>query len=104
MFPDKQVPKQTDKFTWERTRTLSGTTAASTPVSARARNNSSISSVFSSALTPRTSFSIHPDREKDLDAGVHPTIFEGERQDHPFYGYREDRDGTRFESGIGVAF
>ena len=116
MFPtDKPSQKQFpllrgESFNWERTRTLSGTTVASstpTVTGARARNNSSISSVFSSAITPRTSFSFHPSpaAEKDLDAGVcHPTIFEGQRQDHPFHGYQDDEHTRYRESGIGLAF
>jgi hypothetical protein len=118
MFPTSAKPSPTprqtalpreDSFNWERTRTLSGTTVASvTPPfpNARDRNNSSISSVFSSAITPRTSFSVQSSlaAEKDLDAGAcHPTIFEEKRQDHIFRGYDDER--TRYlESSIGVAF
>ncbi|CAG7973240.1 unnamed protein product [Penicillium salamii] len=113
IFPNDKSTKISppeDNFNWERSRTLSGTTAASTSTvtGPRTRNNSSISSVFSSAITPRTSFSFHPSSpEKDLDPGpgrCQPTIFEGEQQNHPLYGY-EGNETTRFrESGIGLAF
>lgn len=113
MFPaDKateQVSPPEDSFNWERTRTLSGTTvaSASTVTGARARNNSSISSVFSGAITPRSSFSFHPSpvTEKDLDAGLcHPTIFEGQQHDISSCAYPSN-DHTRFrESDIGLAF
>ncbi|KAK9850554.1 hypothetical protein MYU51_012067 [Penicillium brevicompactum] len=113
MFPTdmstKQISPPEDNFNWERTRTLSGTTvaSASTVTGARARNNSSISSLFSSAITPRTSFSFHhsPATEKDLESGLcHPTIFEGQQQDLPLCAYPTN-DHTRFrESDIGLAF
>lgn len=103
---DKPTKTPPEDFNWERARTLSGTTVASTStVTGRARNNGSISTVFSSAMTPRTSFSFHPSPpEKDVDATLcQPTIFEGQQHEDPFCGYR-GIDQTRLESGIGLAF
>lgn len=107
----KQIsPPGEPDFTWERTRTLSGTTVASTTTTitgggARARNNSSISSVFSNAITPRTSFQGPPTTEKSLEAGVcHPTILEHQRQDLSFSAYHDDEHTRYRETGIGLAF
>ncbi|KAJ5316630.1 hypothetical protein PENANT_c019G06504 [Penicillium antarcticum] len=109
-------PKQTfapnkPDFSWERTRTLSGTTVASATTTitggdAKARNNSSISSVFSNAITPRTSFQGPlPTTEKGLEVELcHPTILENQRQDLPFAAYHEDEDTRYRETGIGLAF
>ncbi|KAJ5845752.1 hypothetical protein N7534_009421 [Penicillium rubens] len=97
-------------FNWERTRTLSGTTVASTTTTItggpRARNNSSISSAFSTAITPRTSFQVPSSAaEKDVDSGVcYPTIFEGQQHHHQFSPYQDKGHMRYHESGIGVAF
>jgi hypothetical protein len=109
--PKQISPPGEPDFTWERTRTLSGTTVASTTTTitgggARARNNSSISSVFSNAITPRTSFQgPSPTTEKSLEAGVcHPTILEHQRQDLSFSAYHDDEHTRYRETGIGLAF
>lgn len=119
MFPThtkpSTPPKQTfisreSGFNWERTRTLSGTTVASTTTTItggpRARNNSSISSAFSSAITPRTSFQVPSSAaEKDVDSGVcYPTIFEGQQQHHQFSSYHDNGHIRYHESCIGLAF
>ncbi|KGO69426.1 hypothetical protein PITC_064820 [Penicillium italicum] len=97
-------------FNWERARTLSGTTLASTTTTitggARARNNSSISSAFSSAITPRTSFQVPSSAaEKDPDTSVYyPTIFEGQQQHHQLSSYHYNGHTRYHESGIGLAF
>ncbi|KAJ5991437.1 hypothetical protein N7522_011644 [Penicillium canescens] len=104
----KQIPPPGESdFTWERTRTLSGTTVASTTTTitgggARARNNSSISSVFSNAITPRTSFQgPSATTDKGLEAGIcHPTILEHQRQDLPFSVYHDDEHTRYRETGI----
>ncbi|KAJ5773911.1 hypothetical protein N7457_008807 [Penicillium paradoxum] len=108
--PPKQISvPRANGFNWERARTLSGTTVASNSTtiagSPRARNNSSISSAYSSAMTPRTSFQVASTApEKDLDVGVcYPTIFEGQ-QHHNFSAYQDNRNMQYHESGIGVAF
>ncbi|KAJ6073187.1 hypothetical protein N7467_011272 [Penicillium canescens] len=109
--PRQISPPGESDFTWERTRTLSGTTVASTTTtitggSARARNNSSISSVFSNAITPRTSFQgPSPTTDKGLEAGIcHPTILEHQRQDLPSSAYHDDEPTRYRETGIGLAF
>ncbi|KAJ5960950.1 uncharacterized protein N7479_008100 [Penicillium vulpinum] len=119
MFPMPSKPSTPPKqlflpggneFNWERTRTLSGTTVASTTTTItgglRARNNSSISSVFSNAITPRTSFQVNSSAaEKDVDSGVcYPTIFEGQPQHHQFSSYHDNGHMRYHESGIGLAF
>jgi hypothetical protein len=119
MFPTSSKPVPTPKqtslpgdngFNWERTRTLSGTTVASNTTTItgglRARNNSSISSAFSSAITPRTSFQVSSSAaEKDVDTGVcYPTIFEGQQQHHKFSAYRGNGHVRHHEPGIGLAF
>ncbi|KAJ5835509.1 hypothetical protein N7447_001535 [Penicillium robsamsonii] len=119
MFPTPTKPSMSPKqayisgdngFNWERARTLSGTTVASTTTTitggARVRNNSSISSVFSSAITPRASFQVPSSTtEKDVDSSVYyPTIFEGEQQHHKFSSYRDNGHMRYQESGIGLAF
>ncbi|KAJ5479222.1 hypothetical protein N7530_004731 [Penicillium desertorum] len=119
MFPTPTKPSPPPKeafvsggneFNWERTRTLSGTTIASTTTTITggptARNNSSISSAFSSAITPRTSFQVPSSAaEKDVDSGVcYPTIFEGQQQHHQFSPYQDKGHMRYHESGIGVAF
>jgi hypothetical protein len=78
-------PPNEPDFTWERTRTLSGTTVA---------------------ITPRTSFQgPSPTMEKGLEAGFcHPTILEHQRQDLPFSAYHEDKHARYRETGIGLAF
>ncbi|OQE46691.1 hypothetical protein PENCOP_c001G01795 [Penicillium coprophilum] len=119
MFPTPTKPSTPPKqaylpgdngFNWERTRTLSGTTVASTITTitggARVRNNSSISSAFSSAITPRTSFQVPLSAvEKDVDSAVcYPTIFEGQQQHHKFSSYHDNGHMRYQESGIGLAF
>ncbi|OQE29272.1 hypothetical protein PENFLA_c004G10813 [Penicillium flavigenum] len=119
MFPTPTKPSPPPKqafvpggneFNWERTRTLSGTTVASTTTTItggpRVRNNSSISSAFSSAITPRTSFQVPSyAAEKDVDSDVcYPTIFEGQQQHHQFPPYQDKGHMRYHESGIGVAF
>ncbi|CAI7668757.1 unnamed protein product [Penicillium palitans] len=126
MFPTPTKPSTPPKqsflpgengFNWERARTLSGTTALSgTTVASttttitggpRARNNSSISSAFSSAITPRTSFQVSSSpTEKDVDSGVcYPTIFEGQQQHHQLSSYHDNGHMRYHEStSIGVAF
>ncbi|KXG48370.1 uncharacterized protein PGRI_022400 [Penicillium griseofulvum] len=109
--PPKQASLPGDnEFNWERTRTLSGTTVASTTTTitggARVRNNSSISSAFSTAITPRTSFQVpSSSAEKVADAGVcYPTIFEGQQQHHKFSPYHDNGHMRYHESSIGLAF
>ncbi|KAJ5499245.1 hypothetical protein N7453_008296 [Penicillium expansum] len=119
MFPTPTKPSTPPKqaflpgvngFNWERARTLSGTTVASTTTTitggARARNNSSISSAFSSAITPRTSFQVSSSTaEKDVDPGVcYPTIFEGQQQHHQLSSYHDNGHMRYHEPGIGLAF
>ncbi|KAJ5550482.1 hypothetical protein N7461_005180 [Penicillium sp. DV-2018c] len=119
MFPTSSKPFPTPKQTslpgendinWERTRTLSGTTVASNTTTIagvrKGRTNSSISSAFSSAMTPRASFQISSSTaEKDVDAGVcYPTIFEGQQQHHKLHAYRDDGRVRLNESNIGLAF
>ena len=98
-------------FNWERTRTLSGTTVASTSTMTitggpTTRKNGSISSAFSSTITPRTSFQVLPSAtEKDLDAGAcYPTIFEDQQQHHQLSSYHDSGHMRYHESSIGVAF
>ncbi|KAJ5189168.1 hypothetical protein N7491_005492 [Penicillium cf. griseofulvum] len=109
--PPKQASLPGDnEFNWERTRTLSGTTVASTTTTitggARVRNNSSISSVFSTAITPRTSFQVpSSSAEKIADSGVcYPTIFEDQQQHHKLSSYHDNGHMRYHESGIGLAF
>ncbi|KAJ5616712.1 hypothetical protein N7537_001826 [Penicillium hordei] len=120
MFPTPTKPSTPPKqsflpgengFNWERARTMSGTTLASTTTTItggpRARNNSSISSAFSSAITPRTSFQVSSSpAEKEVDSGVcYPTIFEGQQQHHKLSSYRDNEHMRYHEStSIGVAF
>ncbi|KAJ6134845.1 hypothetical protein N7512_000005 [Penicillium capsulatum] len=89
-FPGKVIPPQSvslageDGFSWERTRTLSGSTMASTVTTTitgganTRRPNMSISSTFTSASSPRTSLrGPSPTAEKEVDlAFSHPTIYE----------------------------
>ncbi|CDM34465.1 hypothetical protein DTO013E5_4974 [Penicillium roqueforti] len=110
-FPRQASMPGEKGFNWERTRTLSGTTVASTSTTTftggpRTRNNGSISSAFSSAITPRTSFQVLPSAtEKDLDAGVcYPTIFEDQQQHHHLSSYHDNGHVRYQESSIGVAF
>ncbi|KAJ5129778.1 uncharacterized protein N7515_005817 [Penicillium bovifimosum] len=119
MFPTSSklppIPKQPSPpgeygINWERARTLSGTTVASNTTTItggrKGRNNSSISSAFSSAMTPRASFQVSSSTaEKEIDAGVcYPTIFEGQQQHHKLSAYRGDGRVRPHESGIGLAF
>ncbi|KAJ5943584.1 hypothetical protein N7516_003752 [Penicillium verrucosum] len=120
MFPTPNKlstpPKQSflpgeNGFNWERARTLSGTTVASTTTTItggpRARNNSSISSAFSGAITPRASFQVSSSpAEKEVDSGVcYPTIFEGQQQHHQLASYHDNGHMRYHEStSIGVAF
>lgn len=120
MFPTPTKPSTPPKqsflpgengFNWERTRTLSGTTVASTTPTItggpKARNNSSISSAFSGAITPRTSFQVSSSpAEKEVDSGVcYPTIFEGQQQHHQLSSYHDNGHMRYHEStSIGVAF
>ncbi|KAJ5084005.1 hypothetical protein NUU61_008584 [Penicillium alfredii] len=112
-FSPKQVSLPGEHgFMWDRTRTLSGTTVGSTVTTtiiggAKARNhNSSISSTFTGATTPRTSLrGPSPTLEKDFDAGLcHPTIYEDQQQQ---YRHSADYAGAyrRYrESTFGLAF
>ncbi|KAJ5643304.1 uncharacterized protein N7484_005811 [Penicillium longicatenatum] len=100
-----------NKFEWERTRTLSGTTVASTITTitggAKSRPpNFSISSSFTGSSTPRAS--LHQpsiSRDKEIESGIYrPTIYEG-RPQHP--GFATSRHGEPIvfqEATIGVAF
>lgn len=102
----KQVSLAGEKeFAWERTRTLSGTTVASTTTTitggTKARNhNDSISSTITNTTTPRTSFhGPSLTTEKDLEASFYqPTIYEGRPQHHSHSSPRYD------EQAIGLAF
>ena len=100
-----------DGFAWERTRTLSGSTVASTVTTtitggAQTRQHkASISSTFTSDTTPRAS--IHaPSRagDKDLEAMVsHPAIPEGRPPHYPFAPYKGEP--LRYDkSTVGLAF
>lgn len=102
----KQVSVAVEKeFAWERTRTLSGTTVASTVTTitggTKARNqNDSISSTITNTITPRTS--LHDPSlatEKGFEAGFcQPTIYESPPLHHAHSSPRYD-DNT-----IGLAF
>lgn len=102
----KQVSLAGEKeFAWERTRTLSGSTVASTITTitggTKARNhNDSISSTITNTTTPRTSFhGLSMATEKDLEAGFcQPTIYEGRPQHHSHTSPRYD------DPAIGLAF
>lgn len=103
MLPTSTKPSfsSANDFNWERNRTLSGTTVGSNTSiisGPRARNNNSISSAFSTAITPRTSFQVaSPTPEKDLDTGAcYPTIYEGQQQHHNFPAYHETNIGLAF--------
>ncbi|KAJ5467622.1 hypothetical protein N7475_005374 [Penicillium sp. IBT 31633x] len=112
MLPTSTKPflPASNDFNWERTRTLSGTTVGSNTTTiaggTRARNNDSISSAFSTAITPRTSLQVaSPAPEKYLDAGVcYPTIFEGQQQHHNLPAYHDTRQIRYHDTGIGLAF
>ncbi|EKV06474.1 hypothetical protein PDIG_69870 [Penicillium digitatum PHI26] len=119
MFPTPTKPSTPPKqaflhgingFEWERAHTLSGTTIASTTTTitggTRARNNSSISSAFSSAITPRASFQVPSSAaQKGVDSGAcYPTIFEDHQQHHPLFSCIENEYTRYHESGIGLAF
>ncbi|KAJ5093613.1 hypothetical protein N7456_009474 [Penicillium angulare] len=114
-FPEKAkdtLPRQVSLtgekgFEWERTRTLSDTTVASTittvTAGTKSRNpNASISSSCTGASTlqmslHRPSFS----RDKEIETGVyHPTIYEGQPQRNTFH----DDPVLLQEATIGVAF
>lgn len=92
-FPGKPEPPRSvslvgeDGFSWERTRTLSGSTMASTVTTITGGAHSrqphmSISSTFTSASTPRSSLrGPSPTVEKEFDlAFSQPTIYEGRPQ------------------------
>lgn len=116
-FPGKAVPSKPvslageNGFTWERTRTLSGSTVGSTTTITGGANtrrpNISISSTFTGASTPRASISgATPGTEKDLEAGFcHPTIFEGHTQHHHSYTDSHVDKFPRYDgANVGLAF
>lgn len=94
-FPGKAVAPQSvslegeNGFSWERTRTLSGSTMASTVTTitggTKARQHTSISSTLTSASTPRSELrGPSPTVEKDFDlVSSHPTIYEDRQQHFP---------------------
>lgn len=96
-------------FDWERTRTLSSTTVASTITTitggAQSRKpNISVSSTFTNFNTPRSSLrGPSPTMDKDLEAAsCHPTLLESKAQ--PF-SYTAPDDRTRYRHSVmGVAF
>lgn len=99
-------------FSWERTRTLSGSTVGGSTITTLTggantrRPNVSISSTFTGASTPRASISgTTPAIEKDFDLGFsHPTIFEGHQQHHTYSSSRAE-DLPRYDgSNVGLAF
>lgn len=96
-FPSKAAASPTavslageNGFAWERTRTLSGTTMASTVTTITGgatawRPNTSMSGTFTNTSTPRTSLrGPSPTAEKELDVGFsYPTIHEERQQQQP---------------------
>jgi len=100
-----------DGFSWERTRTLSGSTVASTVTTtitggAQNRNHkSSISSTFTNDTTPRASF-LFPSRSGDKDFEAifsHPTIPEGRPQHYPYAPFQGE-NLIYDDSTVGLAF
>lgn len=99
-------------YSWERTRTLSGSTVGGSTITtitggANTRKpNVSISSTFTGESTPRASISgPTPAIEKEYDMGFcHPTIFE-DRPQHHSYSTSRAEDFPRYdESNVGLAF
>lgn len=116
-FPSKvSSPKQVslageNGFAWERTRTLSGTTVDSTTTTINGgaetrKPNISISSIFTSGTTPRTSLrGPSPSADKELEAGFcHPTIHAGRPQQHSFSSSHRDDHAQYGDSTAGLVF
>jgi hypothetical protein len=110
--PPKQVSLAgEDGFAWERTRTMSGSTVASTVTTTitggvqTRKHKASISSTFTSDTTPRASIHV-PSRsgDKDFEAMFsHPTIPEGRPQHYPYAPYKGE--SLRYDgSTVGLAF
>ena len=115
LFPLKTEPKPLSASdtasSWERARSLSGTTVASTVTTitggAQTRKpNSSVSSTFTGASIPRGSLQ-RPSlgTDKDIECGVYrPTIYEAQQQ-HRVYPSSHQNDHARFQkASIGIAF
>ncbi|CAI7669523.1 unnamed protein product [Penicillium manginii] len=98
-----------NRFAWERTRTLSGTTVGSTVTTitggaTNRRPNFSVSSSFTASSTPRVSLSGASPTEKDVDGGFYPTIYEG-RSQHQLSRTARPEDFPRYEgTDVGLAF
>ncbi|KAJ5596000.1 hypothetical protein N7450_002458 [Penicillium hetheringtonii] len=114
-YPHYQIPVSLageNGFSWERTRTLSGSTVGGSTITtitggANTRKpNVSISSTFTGESTPRASISgPTPAIEIDYDMGFcHPTIFE-DRPQHHSYSTSRAEDFPQYDgSNVGLAF